>query len=1403
MNEKGLNRSQHEIAVSERAFGGGAANVISVRLILGKFTVQQVKEAVETVFRGADIFTAVFCEKEEPVFEMNGKEAAPCRTLQKMSYGEACQYATEKDYEPLDYPKELYEASVIPLLEGGTMLYIRFHHIIIDGYGMCLFAQRVLDTLVGKEVGRSVFFREDGEDSGRQADSGKFWAEYFSGAEFEPAVFVETPKSEKLSRVSYTLDDGRQERIQRFAKENGVTMPYVLAAAYAVWLSEATGKSDAVFLMPRLNRNAQEMQTLGCYTLLVPVRVHVGQEETFADICRETQDAARAASLHKEYGYEQILQALRRENMVSESLSEYVFNYYRYEIDSTLEYSLEISVAGSMRNHLTWSIFQMDGKLSFVFDLRDGIYDTQRAENFMEGILQILDCGMAGDRISGISIIGEKERERLRSVRGAEILVDETATIPSLFGDAVKKYAGRPALYAGDVHYTFEELDKVSDLIACSLAEKGVQPGDSVAFMLKRDGRLIPTMLGIAKAGAAFIPVDPAYPKERVDYILSDSSAKYLVSSPDVEEAHQREYLAVDELLKDTGKLFLPPKISQDSLAYIIYTSGTTGRPKGVMLSHRGIANIVHRENNPFNRDVAENGRGIVAIGSVCFDISLFEIFVMLFNGMFVELGNEKAMLDAEELARHIERHHANIMHCTPSRLASYLKNPVFAEAVSNVQMVLSAGELLPSSLVHDLKNNYGIRIYNGYGPTEATIGATISEAGDSETIGRPIANTGILILNPHGRQVPYGAVGEICIYGNGVGIGYKGRKEETEEKFTEYKGTRIYHTGDLGHLLPDGRVSYHGRNDRQIKLRGLRIELSEIEKAMGAYAGVALACCIVKKIDRTEHLAGFYTVESGGKVDAEELRAYLKGLLTPYMVPDILQVLDEMPQTPGGKTDLKALEAVPVVYTRAYRAPGNAVEAAVCRAFATVLRLEKAGLDDNFFELGGDSLNAMELSAEIEKELSGAEDAKMDYAAIFKHPTPALLAEYLGGQAAGPVEYPIDGLDYAGIGECLAGGVREPGGGQEPEGVRELGNVLLTGATGYLGIHILIDLLRHPEGTGKIFCLVRPNDRLTALRRMKSALFYYAETDFAESYGEKWAVVEGDISDPRIFKENFTEHVDTVINSAANVAHFAYGDSLERVNTDGVKNLAEYALSAKAALCHVSTISVGGMRGASHPAGQEVFTEENLYVGQKIFNQYIYSKYMAEYVLLKACADRGLAVKIMRVGNLQGRIRDGEFQMNLKTNAFTRQLSSYIKMGTVPESVYNASVNFSPVDETAHMIRVLAGTGGHCRVFHVYPPEEVAYSLLFDSLGRLGHEIKVVGDEEFEDFMQSLRRTDEGRLLAEGLLMERPDRRYREIPVTQRITQQTLEQCGEAWTPATEEYLDKYLNALKGMDMF
>lgn len=1390
----GLNLSQREIAMTEQTCPGTRKNTISLKLFLPRHTSQQVKEAADIVLDSADIFAASLHPMQKGWCMGYGREKKDaCRIVIEQSVNSAEKYMDEGDRKPLNLEGHLYQAEVIPLLEGGVFLYVRFHHIIIDGYGMSLFVQKVLDALAGKKVNPSRF-AEDSAGGKREADS-SFWSAYFSGAEFEPAVFPGKTVGMEYGSYRISLPDSVQKAVESFGKQENISIPYITAAAYAFYLAQATDRPDAVFLMPRLNRLEEQMDILGCYTLLVPVRVAVSQEDTFETLCRKVERAAREASAHKNIGFDGILSALRDENVIANAVSEYVFNFYRFSFHTDLPYQVRFHVAGGMQNHITFNVFYNEkGGLDVQFDYQKSIYTREQAKHLCDALLVILLEGTQNRRLSNMQTIGEEEYHKSISIVGKSLSIEPDDTIPSLFRRVAKEYRDRPAVYAGDKTLTFGELDEMSDRIACGLRRQGVKKGNSAAFMLKRDVRLIPAILGISKAGAAFIPIDPAYPKERISYIVENSQASCMISSKDVEAAGNYDYIEIDTLAGQELELDLLPEIGQEDLAYMIYTSGTTGRPKGVMLSHRGIANIVHPDNNPFNRDVTKNCHGIVAIGSICFDISLFEIFVPLMNGLFVELGSEKAMLDAGELAAHILRHQADMLHCTPSRITAYLTNPKFLEALGSVKAVLAAGEVLPGSLVKRLRDTYGIRMYNGYGPTETTIGATITEAGDTESIGRPIGNMGIVLLNRNCRPVPFGAVGEICVYGKGVGIGYKDRPEETSEKYMTWNGIRIYRTGDLGYLTERGNLIYCGRNDRQVKLRGLRIELSEIESVMGEFQGIAACSCMVREIDKREHLVGFYTAFRKGSVDAEQLREHMKSRLTSYMVPDVVKELDEMPQTPNGKTDEKALRAEPLDYTRVYRKPETEREQIVCAVFEETLKVPQVGLDDNFFELGGDSLGAAAAMLQIEEKLNLAED-QLDFGDFYQFPTPSLLLEKIYKKEENNHGFDVRSLDYRGIDQYL----KQHTGGKASRG--HLGNVLVTGVTGYLGIHILIDLLKHPGMCDKIVCLARSKRKLSAEKRVKSALFYYAEEDFSYNYGEKWLVAEGDITEECIFAEPCTIPIHTIINSAANVAHFSYGDDLEQINRRGVGHLIAYAKKEDAMLCQISTISVAGMTMKSE--GQKLFCEKDFYVGQEIHNKYIYSKYMAEYEMLRAAVDEGLRIKILRVGNLQGRISDGEFQMNLHSNAFTRQFSSYVKMGAVPQSVYEGSVNFSPVDETAHNIVALTATEEENTVFHVYPPTELKYADLFEEIKEMGSAVEVLPELEFEELLRKLKQTEEGREQIQGLVTNEYAKDYHEIPVSQEITEKCLEEMSEGWSAITRAYISKYLSALRGMDLF
>ena len=1397
MKYEGMNKSQIAIIESELAYPGSAINTISLKLHLPECSPENVQQAVNKVVSASDSLRGKLTLKADLCsFSVSSEKPIPCKIRGKKSLERVKEIAEELDAEAIDITTALYEATVFPLEEGGSFLYIRFHHVVIDGYGMCLFAQYVMNVLEGKEIGNEINAPNTDDEEYINEDS-EFWKDTFSGLDNIPSVFRDAPITNAVNVLNRDINEKSLSILNSYANKKGITVPYVLLAALALYISRATDKKQVVLLMTRLNRTPEQYKSIGCYTMLIPVVVNVDEEKSFADLCKQICDAGKAGSNHKQIGFRTISSIARDMLNLTGSLSEYVFNYYKFEYSTSLPFSVDFSVAGIMNNHATLTLFKNKNGRSCRLDYRSGIYTKEKAEFLFDALTKIISQAMqsGGDRpIREFGYLSNAEEQKLASITGKRIAIDEKATIPSLFRGVAFKYSDRMALYAGGRQYTFGELDELTDRIALGLIDRGVKPGDKVLFMLKRSYGLIPALLGISKAGAVFIPIDPAYPEERIKYIMENSGAQVMISSKDVDGSEKYDYIDIDGLMegKPSAKAF--PEILQESPAYMIYTSGTTGRPKGVILSHKGIANITHPDNNPFNRFITKNCKGIVAIGSICFDISLFEIFVPLFNGCYIELGTEKAMLDASELAKAIKAHGADMLHCTPSRVSAYLGNEEFKEALKGVKAMLMAGEVLPGKLVKLLESEYGIKAFNGYGPTETTIGATITEAGDTKTIGSPIANTGIVILNKNRTLLPYGATGEICVFGNGVGIGYQNLPEQTSDRFINYNGVRMYRTGDLGRFSEDGKILYEGRNDSQIKLRGLRIELSEIENMILSYPGVSQVACLVKEIDKTEHLVAFYTDVKGQFVDKDKLKTYLEGNLTRYMVPDVLTRLEEMPQTVVGKMDTKALKDYPIEYKKEYRAPETKIEKTVCEAFSEVLEKEKIGLDDSFFEIGGDSLKAASLMVLIEEKLQ-LKPGTLEFGDIYKYYTPSLISKQLSEHEKKDEEegFNIEDLDYTGIDEFLEKHCSFDG------KVEKLGTVLLTGATGYLGVHILAELIRRKDICDKVICIARPSKRLSAERRVASQLFYFEGFNLNDDIAEgRCTVLEGDITNPGLFSEQCGVKIDTILNTAANVSHFAYGNALEKVNVTGVCNLIAYAKEHGCSLFHVSTISVGGISADRND--KRVFTEKNLYIDQLIFNQYIYTKYMAEYYLLRAAVDDGLNIKIFRVGNLQGRRSDGEFQMNKKSNAFTRQLTSYLRLGCVPEAVYNAEVNFSPIDETARNIVALCTTGKNASVFHVSPIKGAKFEMIFASFEKCGYHTKVIGNDEFEELITGLRSNKEEYSKVEGLLTERPNSKYIDIPMDVSLTDGFLEKLDCGWLECTEEYLDIYAQALSAL---
>lgn len=1393
---RNLSISQRNIYWSDLSCAGLPLNTLHTTLRFSdKINDQLLKKAVDFVLSTNDVFKLLIIRKDgEPFQDFCGEIKGCIIDSALYTEEELSVIFIQRKTRSLDMDKALYDFTIYRQKDGLCVLSIVTHHIIIDGYGVGVLCDDILrvygQLLEGKALcADNVPFSDSLQVIETENDENNiFWREYFNG--YNPCGKPYVTRTDFIVASSYK---GTIEKagIMEFCAEYSHTPYTVFTAALGIYLMNVYGTDETVVIVPRMNREMHERKTIGCFVLPVPIRIR--KTESFADLCEQIGREGKIASAHKKYDFSRIIEDFKKQFSTERPVSDFTLNFQLKNVKSRINTKTNFSACGAMRNLITLNISNYEGDSYFdvTYDYRGDVLNEKYMAFFHNALRWIIEQGTDGTPISGIGVVPTAELEYLKNgFKGETITYDCDETIVSLFENTVRAIPDIPAVFTRDkeIPMTFSELDSLSNKIAASLYKKGVCKGSLIGFLLERNYILIPTILGILKAGCGFLPLDINYPKGRIDFIIGDSKAKLIISTPKIAQKFGIDYVDVDELLLGGTDVRPDIRIKQTDLAYCIYTSGTTGQPKGALLTHKGIVNITNQNNNPFNKKVCEIGKGIAAIGSICFDISLFEIFVFLLNGKFVAVATDDELANGEAIAQLLRKTGANVLHCTPSRLHNYLSGSLFADVLkTQIKIILSAGEVLPSHLAKMIIE-YDINMYNGYGPTETTIGATITETGDCETIGKPIANSSVYIVDSKRALLPFGVTGEIAIAGDGVGLGYIGKDKLTAEKFTVINNERAYLTGDLGYFIPDGRLKYVTRNDSQIKLRGYRIELSEIEQCALECSGVENSAVIVKEINGENHLILYY---SGKEENSEKLKEHLRTFLSYYMVPQMVVRLPSLPTNINGKTDRAALVNLPVSMEIEYVPPGNREEKILCEAFEIALSSQRVGINDNFFEIGGTSLLAAKMMMYANKY-----DLNVEYSTIFKYPTPRLLAENVGVRKIQNYLLPlvsahekelklIDGIlrySYNGDFSC-----------------KPLGNVLVTGATGFLGSHI-VKYLYDDSYVRNIYCLVRAKGKLSPEKRLKTTLFFYFNDFSEEQFAEKINVIDGDITDKKLIS-SISDEITTVINCAANVAHFAYGDALETVNVNAVENLIDFCEAKNATLIHISTISVAG-HNLKENTRDTVFTEHDFYKGQIISNEYIYSKFVAEYLILKAKAN-GLKAKIMRVGNLQGRMEDGEFQINLQKNAFARNIKAYAAVGGAPYAFKENSVNITPVDEAAKAMLLLAELPDCYTVFHVMNAVPTLYNEIFLMFSTIGKEIRYMKNEEFAALVDKLSRDNAQSRNVEGLFLEKSDIRLREIPVEADFTVNALKTLGFEFKTIEKDYIEKYLCLLNGLGFF
>ncbi|MES1204667.1 MAG: amino acid adenylation domain-containing protein [Pseudomonadota bacterium] len=912
------------------------------------------------------------------------------------------------------------------------------NHVVFDGWShdllfrdlKALYEARVSRGVVPPPPGSSFrdFVRWQREWLARPAHAAEIdrWTERLRGMPTVLDLPSDLPRppvpSQRGIRHLFRLEPQLTARLRRVAAAHGATLNMLSLAAVELLLARFSGQSDFGIGIPTMGRIHPEVEdVIGMFVNTLVFRSDVAAGGRFVDLLTRVRDTTAAALGHQDVPLEKLVQALHPERDGSRTpLYQAMFSYqeasardYRLA-DLTLEQvpsfsgSTATDIAFWLRDHGSWALA--------VVETASDLFQEESVARFARSWQAILEA-VAGNpelALADVPVMaGVDERRLLVELNDTVAPWDDTALVHRLFEEAVDRHPEAPALYFEAQALSFAELDRRANRLAHVLVERGVEPGALVGVCLRRTPDLVVSLLAVLKAGGAYVPLDPGYPADRLAHVLADSATRLLVTTSDLA---RRIGARCPTLSLDGDAPPVAPAGGADGrlahaedagqLAYVMYTSGSTGQPKGVMLEHRNVCSFFAG----MQRAIGLDDTGVWLSGtSTSFDISVLELFGSLCHGRAVALLGETILGQVDD-ARYtipalVKRHGVTHFQCTPSQSRILLLDEAGRGALRALRQLIVGGEALPQGLADELAALVTGDVVNAYGPTETTVWSTTARvrAGEPVTIGRPIANTVVFVVDGAGRPVPFGSIGELWIGGPGVARGYWGRADLTAERFVDNNlrpdiGGRLYRTGDLVSFGPDGMLRYLGRNDHQVKIRGHRIELGELESALRKVAGVRDAV-VVARGDGADRRLVAYLATDGDYAGDDALRTSLRGDLPEFMLPSAIAQLDTLPLTPNGKVDRARLPALSAEMPtgRAVVAPVDEVESKLCTIWRDVIVTANGGTaaigtTDNFFDLGGHSLLALQILNQVHRVF----DVRLPLATLFECPTVQRFAERL-----------------------------------------------------------------------------------------------------------------------------------------------------------------------------------------------------------------------------------------------------------------------------------------------------------------------------------------------------------------------------------------------------------------------
>ncbi|KAA3647729.1 MAG: amino acid adenylation domain-containing protein [Chloroflexi bacterium] len=1381
-----------QLMPSEQTF-----NVSGAVKVKGTFDAKALEQALEKLMQRHPALRTFFSITQDgPMQQVQEKVAPPLTEMDATSWkqDELQEHMQNAAWRDFDLEKEpAFRVNVYKLAKEEHALLVAMQHIITDFWSMNVFTSELIAFYNAEVNGTLLPFPPNQplrytdyvhwEEQQLASDEGErlwgYWKEKLSGDIPELNIPTDHPREPVQSYRGdvrhITFTNKLTKALKQISQDNGATLYMTLLSAFYVLLQRYSGQDDILIGSAMSGRTHAGLEDLmGYFVNPIALRANLTNNPSFLDLLTQVRrttleavenqdfppqlladrldlprDPSRPPIFQATFIYQKAQQDLMRK------LTAFALGIAGTELeigDLTIE-SMHLGGIPSQFD-MTLMIAETDeDQLSAALIHNTALFEIETIERLLAQYERLLESIVEAPAasIADHNILSELERDKLLlQWNDTPVEYPKDETLQSLFEAQVERSPDAAALRYQDKTLTYSELNERANQLAHHLKGLGVGPETMVGLFMERSLEMVIAIYGVIKAGGAYVPIDPDYPEDRITFMLEDTAVPVLLTQSQLmEQAPESQAMVIaldsqwDEIARnDTAN---PEAIAQpDTLAYVIYTSGSTGKPKGVMNEHRGIVNRLLWMQDEY--ELSPKGK-VLQKTPFSFDVSVWEFFWPLQVGAELVVAEPGGHMDSSYLIDTIEETGITTMHFVPSMLQIFLKDSQ-VERTSSLRQVMCSGEALPYELTQRFFERLpDTELHNLYGPTEAAVDVSYWECQkDSDRaivpIGRPVANTQLYILDEKMQPVPIGVPGELHVGGVQVARGYHNRPELNTEKFiTDPFGDdlegRLYKTGDLARWLPDGAIDFLGRIDFQVKIRGFRIELGEIEAALLEHESIHEAVLVADGSGGDKRLVA-YLVPAKEQIipPVNQLRDFLKSSLPEYMVPAIFVSIDEMPLSPNGKVNRRALPEPPrdrPELQQEYVAPRNELEESITVVCKEILEIERIGVKDSFFDLGGNSLMATRLVFQLQEQY----EIKLPLIRLFENPTIEGLALAIEEvQTTGVAQSGLFTADMseddveaeAQIDESIGLNGRTYSHNPDPK------NILLTGATGFLGAYLLDGLLRTTDAT--IYCHVRASNPEKGIERIKGNLEFYKLWD--ETIAERIMAVPGDLESLRIgIKETLYQELagklDWIYHNGARV-NFAHPyEVLKASNVEGTREILKLASLEKIKPVHlISSLAVFLTDGLAE--GQTYGEDTDLSQIGATFGGYGQSKRVAEKMMHNAYA-QGIPITIHRPDNISGDANSGIWKTD--DMAYILLKASFL-MGTVPDA--NVVVGVVPVNFVSDsIIHNSKNTGNFGKIFHLTLPEQIHFSKLVEEVAAQGYPIRKISMQEWQDNLYQL----------------------------------------------------------------